>query len=108
MVLQEHKISDLVLGLGFGVAAGCLIGVLCAPQAGRRTRRQVVSAIEEGAGYVKSTAEDTGKYIREKTSRLHTGADELLDRGKAVIEKGKAKIESAVEAGTGLCRAAWR
>jgi gas vesicle protein len=108
MVLQERRISDLVLGLGFGVAAGCLIGVLYAPQAGRRTRRQMVSAVEDGVDYVKSTAEDTGNYIREKTSHLRTGADELLDRGKAAIEKGKDQIESAMEAGTDLYRGAWR
>jgi gas vesicle protein len=108
MVLQERRISDLVLGLGFGVAAGCLIGMLYAPQAGRRTRRQMVSAVEDGVDHVKSIAEDTGKYIREKTSRLQTGADELLDCGKAAIEKGKTQIESAMEAGTDLYRAAWR
>jgi gas vesicle protein len=108
MVLREHKISDLVLGFGFGAAAGCLIGVLSAPQVGWRTRRQVVSAIEDGVDYIKSTAEGSGKYIRQRTSRLQTGADEFLDRGKAAIEKGKAQIESAVEAGTDLYRAAWR
>lgn len=98
MVLREHKNSDLFLGLGFGVAAGCLIGVLCAPQAGRKTRLQVFSAIEDGVDYIKSTAEDTGKYIRDKTSRLHAAADELLDHGKAVIKKSKAQLESAVGA----------
>ena len=108
MASRERKSSDLVLGLGFGVAAGCLIGVLCAPRAGRRTRRQMVSAMEDGVDHVKSTAEETGKYIREKTSRLQTGADELLDRGKSAIEKGKIQIESAMEAGTDLYRAAWR
>ena len=108
MVLQVRRISDLVLGLGFGVAAGCLIGMLYAPQAGRRTRRQMVSAMEEGADDVKSRAEDTGKYIREKASRLQTGAEELLDRGKAAIEKGKDQIESAMEAGTDVYRWAWR
>jgi gas vesicle protein len=108
MISQEHRISDLVLGLSFGVAAGCLMGVLYAPQAGRRTRRQVVSAMEDGVDYLKSKADDTSKYVHEKTSRLQDGADELLDRGKAAIEKGKAQIESAVEAGTDLYRAAWR
>jgi gas vesicle protein len=108
MILQERRSSNLILGLGFGVAAGCLIGLLYTPQAGRRTRRQIVSALEDGADYVKSTAEDTSKYIREKTSRLQNGADELLNRGKAAIEKGKAQIEGAMEAGSDLYRAAWR
>lgn len=106
MVLREHKISNLVLG--FGVAAGCLIGLLYAPRAGRRTRRQIVSAMGDGVDCVKSTAVDSGKYIRERTARLQDGADELLDRGKAVIAKGKAQIESAMAAGTDLYRAAWR
>ena len=108
MASRERKSSDLVLGLGFGVATGCLVGVLCAPQTGRRTRRQMVSAMEVGVDHVKFTAEDTGKYIREKTWRLQTGADELLDRGKAAIERGKIQIESAMEAGTDLYHAAWR
>ena len=68
----------------------------------------MVSAMEVGVDHVKSTAEDTGEYIREKTSRLQNGADELLDRGKAALEKGKAQIESAMEAGTDLYRGAWR
>jgi len=66
MALRERKISDLVLGLGFGVAAGCLIGVLYAPQSGPEDRRQMVSAMEEGADQVKSTAEDTGNTSARK------------------------------------------
>lgn len=97
MFLRGRTTSDLVLGLGFGVAAGCLMGVLYAPQAGRRTRRQVVFAME-----------DASKCIRQITSRLNTGADELLDRCKAAIEKGKGKIESAMDAGPDLLRGAWR
>jgi hypothetical protein len=64
--------------------------------------------MEDGVEYVKSKAEDTGKYIRGKTSRLQNEADELLDRGKAAIEKGQAHLESAVSAGTDLYRAGWR
>lgn len=103
MFVRERKISDIVVSLGFGAAAGCLIGILYAPQAGRRTRRQVVSAIEDSAGHIKSTAERTGNYIRKKTSRLQTGANQMLDRGKTAIEKGKARMESS-----DLYRAAWR
>jgi hypothetical protein len=68
----------------------------------------MVSVMEDGLDYLKSTAEDTGKYIHQRTSRLQTGADELLDRAKAAIEKGKAQIESAMEERAHRQRAAWR
>ena len=106
--MQNGRISDLVLGVSFGLAAGCLFGVLYAPQAGRRTRRHVVSALRDGIDQVKSQVEDTGKYVRDKGSRLQSDARDLVDRGKAAMERGQAQIESLIEAGTKMYLAAAR
>ena len=108
MLWKERGVAHFVAGVGFGFAAGSLIGLLYAPQAGRRTRRQIAAALEDGADYVKSKAEDTGDYIQKQTSHLRNEAGELLDRGKAAMEEGSAGIESAIAAGAKLYRQATR
>jgi hypothetical protein len=77
-------------------------------QAGRRTRRQIVSVVQDGADNIKSKAEDTGDYIHKQTSRLGKEAGDLLDRGKAILEEGRSGIESAFESSAQLYRQAMR
>lgn len=105
---QNGNASHFLAGLGFGLAAGCAIGILYAPQSGRRTRRQIAAAAEDGVEYVASKAEDANRYIREGTARLRNEADELLERGKTVLEKGKAQVEAAIETGSKFYREATR
>ena len=108
MLMQDRGVAYFVAGIGFGIAAGSLIGLLYAPQAGRRTRREIAAALKDGADYVKSKAEDTADHIQKQTSHLRNEARELLDRGKSAIEDGTAGIESAIAAGTKLYRQATR
>ena len=108
MSFQERDISKFACGLGCGLGAGFLIGLLYAPQAGRRTRRQIVSAVQDGADDVKSKAEHTSDYIHKQTSRLSKEASDMLDLGKAVIENGRSGIESALESSAKLYRQAMR
>jgi len=104
MLLQKRGAAHFIEGFGFGLAGGCLIGLLYAPKAGRRTRHEIVSALEHGADYVKAKAEDTGDYVHEQTSHLRNEAGELLKRGKAAIQEGTASLESTLEAGAKLYR----
>jgi gas vesicle protein len=106
MSLRERGATYFIVGLGCGLAAGCLIGVLFAPQAGRRTRRQIRASLEDGADYVKSKAEDAADYIQRGTSHLQNEAGRLLDSGKAVLEESRATIESTLESGAKLYRQA--
>ena len=106
MLLQERGAAHFVAGFGIGLAGGCLIGLLYAPQAGRRTRREIVAGLEHGADYVKAKAEDTVDFVHTQTSHLHDEAGELLNRGKAAIQEGRAGIESALEAGAKIYRQA--
>jgi len=108
MLKHDRGVAYFVAGVGFGIATGSLIGLLYAPQAGWRTRRQIAAALGDGADYVTSKAEDTGDYIQKQTSHLRDEAGELLDRGKAAIEEGRAGIESAIAAGAKFYRRATR
>jgi gas vesicle protein len=106
MLLRERGTTHFIVGLGIGLAAGCLIGLLYAPQAGRRTRRKIVAALEDGADYVKSKAEDAGDYVHKEASHLHNEAGKLMERGKALLKEGRTNVESTLEAGVKLYRQA--
>jgi len=108
MSLQNRVVPYFVGGLGVGLAVGGLLGLLYAPQSGRRTRRQINAAVKDGADFVASRAEDAADYIQKQTSYLRDEAGELLDRGKAVIEDGREGIGSAFNAGAKLYRRATR
>jgi gas vesicle protein len=108
MLLQDRGVAYFIAGVGFGLAAGSVIGLLYAPQAGRRTRRQIAAALEDGTDYVTSKAGDTGDYIQKQTSHLGKEAGELLDRGKAAIDEGKAGLGSTIAVGAKLYRQATR
>ncbi|HLN26759.1 MAG TPA: YtxH domain-containing protein [Gemmataceae bacterium] len=108
MLSKDRNAVQFIAGIGFGFAAGCLLGILYAPQAGKKTRRHLAHAVEDGVDYVASRAQDTTEYIRKGASHLQDEARDLLDRGQTVIEKGKARVEDAIETGRHLYRAAAR
>jgi gas vesicle protein len=108
MLSKRRNVVYFIEGLGLGIAAGCIVGVLYAPRAGKRTRRQLARALEDGADYVASKAQDTTEYLREGALRLQDEAKDLLDRGQTVIDMGKARLEDAIETGRHLYRTAAR
>jgi gas vesicle protein len=105
---MRRTVVPFIEGLGLGIVAGCALGLLFAPQAGKKTRRQLGRALEDGVDYVTSKAEDTTEYLRDGALRLQDEAKDLLDRAQTVIEIGKARLEDAVETGRDLYRTAAR
>ena len=77
MLMHDRGVAYFLAGMGFGIAAGSLIGLLYAPQAGRRTRRQIAAALEDGADHLISKAEDVGEYIQKQTSHLRNEGAKL-------------------------------
>jgi gas vesicle protein len=108
MLSNDRKAVFLIAGVGFGLIAGCLLGILYAPQAGRKTRRRLAYAVEDGIDYVASRTQETTESIRQGALRLQNEAKDLLDRGQAVVYKGKAQIEDALEKGVHFNRTATR
>jgi len=81
---RQNGMLHLFAGIGVGAAIGWAVGTLYAPQAGRRTRRQLASK-----------AEDTLDTVRKHAARVQEEALDLLDRGQAVIEKGAQLYRAA-------------
>jgi gas vesicle protein len=69
MLSHDRKPIHFTEGIGVGLAAGCLLGILYAPQAGKKTRRRLASAVKDGVGHITSKAEDLAEFARKKTLR---------------------------------------
>jgi gas vesicle protein len=108
MLSKDRNAVHLFAGIGFGLTAGCLVGILYAPEAGKKTRRRLAYAVEDGIDYVASRTQETTESIRKGALRLQNEVSDLLDRGQAVIDKGQAQVESALEKRDHLRRMAAR
>lgn len=83
------KVSFFVAGVGIGAA----IALLFAPQSGEETRKQIAGKAQEGKDYVASK----GREIRKQ-------AEELVDQGKELVNKQKARLADVLESGKQVAR----
>jgi gas vesicle protein len=58
-----------------GVASGAIVALICAPQSGEKTRRQL-----------KRKFEDAGEYLKDATDTLGDRAEKAVQRGRDVWE----------------------
>jgi len=72
------KVSYFVAGLGIGAA----VALLFAPQSGEDTRKQ------EGTDFVAS-----------KSREIRKQAEDIVDQGKDLVSKQKARLADALESG---------
>jgi gas vesicle protein len=78
------KVSFFVAGLGIGAA----VALLFAPQTGEETRKQI-----------KKTAQDGGDFVVSKGKEFRKQAEDLVDQGKDMVNKQKARLADALESG---------
>ncbi len=78
------KVSYFIAGLGIGAA----VALLFAPQSGEDTRKQIAKKAEEGTDFVAA-----------KSREIRKQAEELVDQGKDLVSKQKARLADALESG---------
>ena len=83
------KVTYFVAGVGIGAA----IALLFAPQSGEKTRKQIAEKAQEGKEYVASK----GREIRKQ-------AEDLVDQGKDLVNKQKARLADVLESGKQVAR----
>ena len=88
-----RDVGCFFFGMGIGVAAALLL----APKSGRETRE-----------LLKSKADDGKEYIKRRGSELRDDASNMIDRGKAAIDRQKENVSEAVGAGKLAYREAFR
>jgi len=70
-----------------GVTAGAVVALICAPQSGEKTRRQLRRGFEDASDYVKDAAENFGDH-----------AEKYIRRGKDVVGDVVESASNAVNA----------
>jgi len=73
------KTKNILYGLGMltaGVGVGTAMGILYAPQSGRRTRKLISRAAEDGAD-----------FVAERSREIRRQAEDAFDRGKVLAIK---------------------
>ena len=82
--------------LGFflaGLGIGAVVALLFAPRSGKETRDLIVQKAEEGRDFVKT-----------KTEEIRKQAEDLVDQGKDLVSKQKARLADVLESGKQAAR----
>ena len=75
-----------------GVAAGAVIALLCAPQSGDETRKQIRRKVDDASEYVKDTASDLGD---KATKAYKKGKDTVADYSGDVVSNLQSTVRDA-------------
>lgn len=106
---DDNNLSGFFAGLMLftGLLLGSLIGagvmLLMAPQSGKKTRRQLRRRGRELREQTTDAVDDTVAQVRAKahqvTTSIHEQSEALQQRGHDVIDEGKERFATVVEAG---------
>ena len=98
-----NQVGGFFAGLLIGGLAGAVVMLLLAPQSGKRTRAQIQLKRMELREQTTEAVEDALKQARTKGRQIRAGvrekADELQQRGQAVLDEQKENWSALVEAG---------
>jgi gas vesicle protein len=100
---DEHT-NGLYCFLG-GLGAGLAVGILFAPDSGPGTRNHIRHKADEARDLVTAKADQGREYLKRNGARLVHQTNELVERGKRVVNEQKERVTSAVEAGKTAYRA---
>jgi gas vesicle protein len=84
--------GGFVTGLLLGLLAGATLAMIAAPQSGEDTRDVLRARAREAADRARDTAGDVSETVTGKTN-------ELLERGRAIVEQARARVDGAVAEG---------
>ena len=91
--MANSNIGTKVAYLMAGVGMGAVVALLFAPKSGKETRK-----------YISDRAEDGKDFVVTKGREFRRQAEDLVDRGKEVVNKQKDRLADALEAGREAAR----
>lgn len=101
--MANSKLLAAALG---GAAAGAILGLLLAPQAGSETRKQLMKATRRSSDMLDDLIEDGKKSWFETKNKAEAGAgvavDELDDFIRHILNKGQVMWKKAQKKGRDL------
>ena len=67
--MERRTAKGLLIGIIAGAAIGAGLGLLYAPQAGKKTRKEIMDRAEDFSDKVMKRAEDFGQMVSDKTDK---------------------------------------
>jgi gas vesicle protein len=95
---QSGAVDKLVCFL-IGAGVGAITALLFAPKAGIELRSDLTDATRKGLDYARDTGREIGERASGLTARGKEAVSDLTDRGKELINRQKAQLTAAIEAG---------
>ena len=90
------------LAFAIGASAGAAVALLCAPQSGAKTRKQLRKGVDDAGDYL----EDAANYLKEQAERLSKEAEKTIKRTKGhmeyAVDKASDVVQSAVKSAQSL------
>ena len=86
--------GKLIGALVVGALAGAALGILFAPDKGRKTRSNIIDGAKDLAGDIKKKMTDEAAALRKKADELERMAKEKVEE---VFDNVKHKAEDAVK-----------
>ena len=87
---EDSRINGFAWFLA-GLGVGALAGILYAPKSGRETRDELANSAREGT-----------EYLRTRGRQVADQVGTMVDRGREVVDRGRAQWEEFVERGKSL------
>jgi len=81
--------NGFVMGLLCGVAVGAALGLLFAPKAGSELRNQLADSTER-------FRRRAGEAASEAYNQASSTVDDLVDKGRSAVRRGRQKAEETV------------
>ena len=94
---KSASASKAVGAVALGVLAGTALGVLFAPNKGRKTRKKIAGNTSRMAKDVKKKVTDEVKSLKKKAVKLEKKAENILTDFKNGIEENATNLEKKVQ-----------
>ena len=76
-----------------GVAAGAVVALIYAPQAGEKTRRQLRQGFEDASDYIKDTAETISEQAEKYIRRGKDAVGDVVDSASGAVNAAKKVVQ---------------
>lgn len=86
------KSNNGLIGLATGLAVGATLGILFAPDKGKKTRKKIAAKTQEAKDTLKENFDDFIDTVSEKYSSIKNESEDILKNGE---EKVKEAVENA-------------
>ncbi len=79
-----------------GVASGAIVALICAPQSGEKTRKQLKRKLEDAGDYLKDASDTLGEHAEKVVKRGKDVWEDVSDSASKVANKAVKTVSDLV------------